>query len=68
MHINRLVERFLRETELPPTKFGRLAAHDPRLVLDMRNGREIREPMALRLREFMGEYRSHMAGTHRSAA
>ena len=68
MHINRLVERFLRETELPPTKFGRLAARDPRLVLDMRNGREIREPMALRLREFMGEHRSQMAGTHRSAA
>ena len=36
MHINRLVERFLREKDLPPTKFGRLAARDPRLVLDMR--------------------------------
>lgn len=68
MHINRLVERFLCETGLPPTKFGRLAAHDPRLVLDIRNGREIREPMAHRLREFMSEYRSQMAGTYRRAA
>ena len=30
MHINRLVERFLTETGLPPTKFGGLAARDPR--------------------------------------
>lgn len=56
MHINRLVERFLRETGLPPTKFGRLAVRDPRLVFDMRGGREIGEPMAARLREFMAHY------------
>ncbi len=68
MHINPLVERFLRETGLPPTKFGRLAAHDPRLVFDMRNGREIGEPMAIRLREFMAQYRSQSAGTLRIAA
>jgi hypothetical protein len=53
MHINRLVERFLREQELPPTKFGRLAARDPRLVLDMRMGREIRPEMEAKLRQFI---------------
>jgi hypothetical protein len=68
MHINRLVERFLRETGLPPTKFGRLAVRDPRLVLDMRQGREIREPMAIRLREFMAQYRSQNASAERIAA
>lgn len=68
MHINRLVERFLRETGLPPTKFGRLAVRDPRLVLDMRQGREIREPMAIRLREFMAQYRSQNAPAERIAA
>jgi hypothetical protein len=41
MHINRLVERFLREHQLPPTTFGRLTVRDPRLVHDMRLGREI---------------------------
>ena len=58
MHINPLVERFLKETGLPPTKFGRLAARDPRLVLDMRNGREIGDRVATRLRIFMADYRA----------
>lgn len=56
MHINRLVERFLREQELPPTKFGRLAAKDPRLVLDMRMGREIRPEMEAKLRQFIAAH------------
>lgn len=56
MHINRLVERFLREQELPPTKFGRLVAKDPRLVLDMRMGREIRPEMEAKLRQFMATH------------
>jgi hypothetical protein len=56
MHINRLIERFLREQSLAPTRFGRLAAHDPRLVLDMRMGREIRPEMEARLRRFMLSY------------
>jgi hypothetical protein len=53
MHINRLVERFLREKDLPPTKFGRLAARDPRLVLDMRMGRQIGPEMEQRIRSFI---------------
>lgn len=35
----RQIERFLRETDMPWTKFGRLAAQDPRFVADLRNGR-----------------------------
>ena len=38
----RKIERFLAQTGMPVTKFGRLAAHDPRLVGDLRNGREVR--------------------------
>lgn len=56
MHITRLIERFLRDQDLPPTKFGRLAARDPRLVLDIRMGREIRPEMELKLRHFMSTY------------
>ena len=56
MHITRLIERFLREQGLPPTKFGRMAAGDPRLVLDIRMGREIRPEMELKLRHFMFNY------------
>ena len=44
-HINRKIECFLIQYDMPATKFGRLAARDPRLVLDMRNGRELRGPM-----------------------
>ena len=56
MHITRLIERVLREQDLPPTKFGRLAAGDPRLVLDIRMGREIRPEMEEKLRAFMCSY------------
>ena len=53
MHIHREIEKFLAEQEMPATKFGRLAVKDPRLVLDIRNGREIRPAMAQRLKKFM---------------
>ena len=55
MHINYHVERFLRQTGLSPTKFGRIAVGDPRLVHDMRKGCEIGERMANRLRDFMAD-------------
>lgn len=42
MEILGKVERYLREHGLPQTKFGRLAVGDPRLVGDLRNGREMR--------------------------
>ena len=56
MHIHRRVEHFLRENNMPPTKFGRLAAHDPRLVLDMRMGREVRPETKQRLNNFMDNF------------
>jgi len=56
MNINREIEKFLAEQDMPPTKFGRLAARDPRLVLDIRNGREIRPAMVCRLQRYMSGY------------
>lgn len=50
------IERFLRTTQMSSTRFGRLAAHDPRLVLDMRNGREPRSAMVERVEGFMSGY------------
>ena len=52
----REVERFLRRTGLPATRFGRLAAADPRLVADLRNGREPRRRMVIRVEHFMNTY------------
>ncbi|WP_066558973.1 hypothetical protein [Croceicoccus bisphenolivorans] len=54
----REIEKFLRRTGMPATKFGRLAVRDPRLVLDMRNGREPRRRMVIRVEHFMNTYAS----------
>lgn len=53
------IERFLRDTGMPWTKFGRLAAHDPRFVEDLRNGRIPRDRTQKRVEHFMNEYRSN---------
>lgn len=51
------IERFLRETGMPWTKFGRLATHDPRFVQDLRNGRTPRPETEIRVEHFMNIYR-----------
>ena len=53
----RNIEKFLRENDMPPTRFGRLVASDPRFVLDLRNGREPRPLMEVRVEAFMRGYR-----------
>ena len=40
MHLLRRIERHLRQSGTPPTRFGREAVHDPRFVFDLRKGRE----------------------------
>jgi len=52
----RKVEKFLREHDMAATKFGRLAAHDPRFVLDLRMGRIPRAATEKRTLQWMAEY------------
>lgn len=52
----RKIEVFLRRTGMPATKFGRLAAHDPRFVRDLRNGRMPRTYTERRVEHFMNIY------------
>ena len=52
----RSIENFLRRHEMPATKFGRLAARDPRLVLDLRKGREPRSTLKRRVEHFMNTF------------
>jgi hypothetical protein len=52
----RRIEKFLRQTGMPWTKFGRLATHDPRFVADLRNGRTPRPEMERRVEHFMNTY------------
>ena len=53
----RKIEAFMRHTKMPQSKFGRLAAHDPRLVDDLRNGRTPRPRLERRVEHFMNTYR-----------
>ncbi len=53
----RKIEVFLRETGMPWTRFGRLAAHDPRFVEDLRNGRIPRAATEERIEHFMNTQR-----------
>lgn len=53
MTMLRTVEIFLRETGMAPTRFGRDAVRDPRIVFDMRNGREPSARMCRRLSHFI---------------
>jgi hypothetical protein len=62
----RSIERFLRATGLPESKFGRLAVSDPRLVTDLRRGREPRKRMVQRVEHFMNTYEQIM-NSHREA-
>jgi hypothetical protein len=47
VHLLREVEKFLRRSDIAPTRFGREAVGDPRFVFDLRNGRDPR-PMTVR--------------------
>ena len=53
MSVHRRIEKFLRRTNMPATKFGKLAIGDPRLVRDLRNGRELRPLTEARLEAFL---------------
>ncbi|MDJ0642757.1 MAG: hypothetical protein QNJ15_08060 [Erythrobacter sp.] len=55
------VEKFMREHDMPATKFGRLAAHDPRFVLDLRMGRIPRPATEARTRRWMREFANMQA-------
>jgi hypothetical protein len=41
---------------MPPTKFGRLAVRDPRLVHDLRRGREPGPRMVRRIEAFLANH------------
>lgn len=53
MNLLQRIERHLRRTGVPPTRFGREAIGDPRLVGDLKNGREPRPATAARVLAFI---------------
>jgi len=55
MTLLRSIERYLRRTDTPATRFGREAVRDPRFVFDLRLGREPRAETEQRVRAFLAE-------------
>lgn len=53
MHLLREVEKFLRRSDIAPTRFGREVVGDPRFVFDLRKGREPRPSTERRVRQFL---------------
>ena len=47
------IDRYLKKTGMPPTRFGRLAVNDPRLVGELRNGREPGKRLVARIEAFL---------------
>ena len=55
MSVLQKIDRYLKANAMPPTKFGRLAVRDPRLVHDLRRGREPGVRMVRRIEAFLAE-------------
>ena len=53
MHLLRDVEKYLRRSDVPPTRFGREVVGDPRFVFDLRNGRDPRPATVARVRAYL---------------
>jgi hypothetical protein len=52
------IEAFLIESAMPPSVFGRAAVRDPRLVSDLRDGREPGGQLICRIEHFMNMWRT----------
>lgn len=52
------IDRYLRQTKMTPTRFGRLAVNDPRLVGDLKRGRHPGPRMIARIDAFIAEHRA----------
>ena len=53
MHLMRRIEKFLKREAMKPTRFGREAVGDPRLITDMKNGRELRDATIARIQAWL---------------
>jgi hypothetical protein len=57
MHLLRVIEIHLRHTGMAPTRFGREAVHDPRLIHDMKRGREPGRAITARVLAFIESHK-----------
>lgn len=59
MHLLSTIERYLRETETPASRFGREAMGDPGFVTSLRRGREPRETTIRKVGAFIASARDN---------
>lgn len=53
VHLLRNVEKYLKASNIAPTRFGRDVVGDPRFVFDLRNGREPRPKTVARVMHYL---------------
>lgn len=53
VHLLTEVEKYLRQNDTAPTRFGREAVGDPRFVFDLRKGRDPRPQTVARVLAFL---------------
>ncbi len=53
MRLMRRIQHFLEQAEMTPTRFGREAVGDPRLISDMKNGRQLRDSTIARIQTWL---------------
>lgn len=58
MELLATIERYLRESGIPASRFGRDAMGDPGFVMTLRRGREPRDRTAERVRAYIARARS----------
>jgi hypothetical protein len=47
------IEAYIAQAQMPPSRFGRLSAGDPRLVADLKAGRKLRCKTEDRIRSYL---------------
>lgn len=62
MNLLHAIETCLRRTDLPPSRFGRNAVRDPRLVHDLRRGRQPGPAVERRVRAYIASLQDPQPG------
>lgn len=55
MYLLGIITRHLDKTEISESRFGRIVVNDPRLVSDLRNGREPRPRLVARVCAYIAD-------------
>lgn len=60
MEVRRRIELYLRRSRTAATRFGRDVAGDPRLVFDIRRGRQLGWPLAMKINEWLDRHEAEL--------